>query len=265
VAEPWEDFLDDWMPHGHCILWQPALLWLNATADALIALAYYGLPLFLVYALRRRPDLPFRGMFVLFGAFLVTCGTTHLVGVVILWLPVYWLDGAMKAATAATAWAIGVALVRVVPKTLAQALLSRAELAALNRALTDEIQERCLAEAQLAAALQRQELLVREVHHRVKNNLQMVGSLMRLQARSLTDPAVLEAFNTAAQRLQAIALMHSVLDPAHGVDRVDCARYLGQLVTSLAQVYATATRAITLTVVAPGVDLSPEVALPCGL
>ena len=76
---------------------------------------------------------------------------------------------------------------------------------------------------------------------------------------------MLEAFNTAAQRLQSIALMHSVLDPAHGVDRVDCARYLGQLVTSLAQVYAIATRGITLTVVAPGVDLSPEVALPCGL
>jgi two-component sensor histidine kinase len=108
-------------------------------------------------------------------------------------------------------------------------------------------------------------VLLREVHHRVKNNLQMVSSLMRLQARSITDPVVLETFNAATQRLQSIALMHSVLDPSHGVVRVDCARGLGQLVTYLAQVYGVATRAVTLRVEAVGVSLSPEAALPCGL
>jgi two-component sensor histidine kinase len=135
----------------------------------------------------------------------------------------------------------------------------------VNRSLEAEVMERRRTEAELAAALRHQELLVREVHHRVKNNLQMVGSLLRLQSRYLTDPAVLEAFNAAVQRLQSIVLMHSVLDPAHGVDRVDCARYLGQVVTSLAQIYATGARAITLTVAATGVSLSPEAALPCGL
>jgi two-component sensor histidine kinase len=265
MAEPWDDWIDQGMPHGSCLLWEPQVLWLHVTADTLLALAYYGLPLLLIYLLRRRPDLPFHGMFVLFGALVVACGTTHVLAVWTLWVPTYWFEGAVKATTAGVAWTIGALLVHVVPKTLAQALPSRAELAALNRALKDEIQERCLAEAQLAEALAHREVLLREVHHRVKNNLQMVGSLMRLQARYLTDPAVLEAFNTAAQRLQSIALMHRVLDPAHGVDRVDCARYLGHLVTSLVQVYATATRGITLTVVAPGVDLSPEVALPCGL
>jgi two-component sensor histidine kinase len=265
MVDAWEGSLDDWMPHGYCILWEPALIWLHATSDGLIGLAYYGLPLLLVYVLRQRPDLPFQGMFVLFGAFIVACGTTHLVGVLVLWVPAYWFDGCVKAATAGIAWATTALLVHVVPQTLNSALPTRAELAAVNRSLEAEVMERRRTEAELAAALRHQELLVREVHHRVKNNLQMVGSLLRLQSRYLTDPAVLEAFNAAVQRLQSIVLMHSVLDPAHGVDRVDCARYLGQVVTSLAQIYATGARAITLTVAATGVSLSPEAALPCGL
>jgi two-component sensor histidine kinase len=258
------------MPHGVCYLWESRLVWLHVATDSLIALAYYVLPGLLVYVVRKRTDLPFNWMFCLFGAFIVACGTTHAVAVLNLWVPAYWLAGAVKAATAAVSLLTAALLWPTIPKALA--LPNPSQLAALNRSLEAEVKERRQAEAalvereaQLEVALAHREVLLREVHHRVKNNLQMVSSLMRLQARYLTDPVLLETFNAATQRLQSIALMHSVLDPGHGVVRVDCARYLGQLVTHLAQVYAVATRAVTLRVEAAGVSLSPEAALPCGL
>jgi two-component sensor histidine kinase len=251
------------MPHGVCYLWESRLVWLHVSADSLIALAYYVLPVLLMYVVRKRTDLPFNWMFCLFGAFIVACGTTHAVAVLNLWVPAYWLAGAVKAATATVSLLTAALLWPTIPKALA--LPNPTQLAALNHALQDEIQERCQAEAALEVALAHREVLLREVHHRVKNNLQMVSSLMRLHTRYITDPIVLETFNAANQRLQSIALMHSVLDPSHGVVRVDCACYLGQLVTYLAQAYAVATRAVTLRVEAVGVSLSPEAALPCGL
>ena len=66
------------MPHGHCYLWTPGLLWLNVVPDLLIALAYFAIPAVLVYVARRRRDLPFNSLFVWFGIFIVACGLTHL-------------------------------------------------------------------------------------------------------------------------------------------------------------------------------------------
>ena len=272
MGEPWTGggWSSPFLPHGHCYLWQSPLIWLHLGTDTLIALAYYVLPVLLVYVVRKRHDLPFNWMFLMFGAFIVACGTTHAVSVLTLWVPAYWLAGVVKAWTAGVSLATAALLAPLVPKALA--LPSPTQLAALNRELAAEIQERRHAEAalvqreaELEVALRHREVLLREVHHRVKNNLQMVGSLMRLQARYLTDPLVVETFNAAIQRLQSIALMHSVLDPAHGVVQVDCSRYLAQLLTHLAQAYAVASRAIRLTVEPQGVDLSPEVAVPCGL
>ena len=59
------------MPHGHCYLWTPTLLWLMVGSDVLIAGSYFAIPLMLAYFLRRRPDIPFRGVVVLFSAFIV--------------------------------------------------------------------------------------------------------------------------------------------------------------------------------------------------
>ncbi|MBV9489724.1 MAG: PAS domain S-box protein, partial [Verrucomicrobia bacterium] len=88
-------------------------------SDALIALAYYTIPLTLVYFVRRRTDLAFHGMFLCFALFIVACGTTHALEVWSIWHPVYWLAGVVKAVTAALSVATAVALLRLVPKALA--------------------------------------------------------------------------------------------------------------------------------------------------
>ena len=98
------------LPHGQCLLWDSALLWLHVISDALIASAYYSIPIALAYFVWKRKDLPFSSMFVLFGAFILLCGTTHVMGIWTIWHPNYWADGAVKVSTAAVSLVSAVSL-----------------------------------------------------------------------------------------------------------------------------------------------------------
>lgn len=131
---------NQFIPHGHCYLWIPGLVWLHILSDSLIALAYYSIPVLLVYIVRKRGDLPFDWIFLLFGTFIIACGTGHILDVWTLWHPTYWLSGIVKAMTAAVSLATGAVLVSLTPKILA--LPSPAQLEAANQALTNEIKER---------------------------------------------------------------------------------------------------------------------------
>jgi signal transduction histidine kinase len=108
-------FSTDFMPHGYCMRWSPGVIWLHVSSDALIALAYFIIPFALIYFVRKRKDLAFNWMFVLFGIFILACGTTHILGIVTLWAPVYRLDGLVKAITALASIPTAFLLVRLVP------------------------------------------------------------------------------------------------------------------------------------------------------
>ena len=128
------------IPHGHCYLWNPGLVWIHVASDALIALAYYSIPIQLLVLTRKRQDLPFDWILLLFGAFIVACGTTHVMEIWTLWTPTYWLAGLLKLATAAISlYTAGIMMV-VIPKLLA--LPSPAQLATANQALQQQILER---------------------------------------------------------------------------------------------------------------------------
>ena len=86
-------FSSDFMPHGTCYLWNPAVLWLNVISDAVITLAYYAIPVLLFSFARKRRDLTFHRIFVAFGVFILACGTTHLMGIWTVWHATYRLDG----------------------------------------------------------------------------------------------------------------------------------------------------------------------------
>ena len=137
-----------YIPHGHCYLWQTPLVGLHLVSDLLIALAYYSIPLMLLYFVRQRRDVPFKEVFILFSAFIIACGTTHLMAIWTLWHPVYWLSGILKAITALiscyTAWA----LLPILPKALA--LPNPAQIEKINQELESQITER----HQVAAELQ---------------------------------------------------------------------------------------------------------------
>jgi len=100
-------------------LWKTDLVWLHLGSDAVIALAYYSIPITLFYFVRKRHDLPFSGIFLLFSAFIVACGTTHVMDIWTLWYPTYWVSGFIKAVTACISIFTAVYLVLSVPQALA--------------------------------------------------------------------------------------------------------------------------------------------------
>jgi PAS domain S-box-containing protein len=105
-------------PHGYCYLWKPGLVWLHVVSDSLIAAAYFAIPVVLLVFIRKRRDVPFSGMFVLFGLFIVACGSTHVMEVWNLWHGNYWLAGAIKALTAAASVPTALLLAHLMPRAL---------------------------------------------------------------------------------------------------------------------------------------------------
>ena len=128
------------IPHGYCLTWSAGLLWLHVLSDALIVLAYYSIPVTLLYFVRQRKDLPYPWLFTLFGLFIVACGTTHLLAIITVWIPLYWLDGMVKAVTAAISVVTALLMLWVIPRALM--VRSPAQLEA-------EVQERRLTEVAL--------------------------------------------------------------------------------------------------------------------
>lgn len=97
----------------------PWLGWLHILSDLGVWSAYVAIPCVLGYFVLRRRDIPFRTIFLLFGAFILACGTTHLMEAIIFWWPAYRLAGAIKLFTAVVSWSTVFALVPVIPKVLA--------------------------------------------------------------------------------------------------------------------------------------------------
>lgn len=159
------------IPHGHCYLWQPELVGLHMVSDLLIAAAYYSITAFLLYFVRQRHNVPFSGIFVLFGAFIIFCGTEHLMEVWTLWYPHYWLSGIVKAMTAAVSAYTAVELMPLIPKALA--LPNPALLEAANSKLENELKERRRTEEKL----QEQEEFLRSIYDGVANAIFVVDVL----------------------------------------------------------------------------------------
>jgi C4-dicarboxylate-specific signal transduction histidine kinase len=148
------------MPHGMCFLWQPGVLWLHAISDTVIAVSYYLIPIALIYFVRRRRDVPFNWMIVMFGVFILGCGTTHVMGVWTLWWPNYWIDGFVKAGTAAASVVTAALLWWMLPAMLA--LPSPEQLRRANEDLAREVAERRRAEAELQRARDELEIRVQQ-------------------------------------------------------------------------------------------------------
>src|SRR5262249_3157171 len=106
-------------PRWDCGLWTSGHGWLHILSDLAVWSAYFTIPCILVYFVLRRKDVPFPSIFWLFGAFILACGTTHLMEAIIFWNPLYRLAGLIKLITAVVSWGTVIALVPIVPKALA--------------------------------------------------------------------------------------------------------------------------------------------------
>jgi PAS domain S-box-containing protein len=409
------------MPHGHCYHWLPSLLALQVSADAVIAAAYFSIPVALVYFVRRRENLAYKPVFWLFAAFIMLCGMTHLSSIWTIWYPDYWQDGILKGATALVSLATGLMLWPLMPAMLAipssaqlkrandslreeVALRTRTEeqlrdantalsqqadiLQTINNQLRDEVRERQSAERRaieneirlravndaapigiiytdaegscrytnkayqtitglgftemlgegwrkalypddaasvatawqnaassesafdleyrmlsalgdvrwvstkttpvhddgrtlghvgivedvtekrearecLEAALHEKEILLKEIHHRVKNNLQVVHSLLDLQAMRCSDPAVVAMLHDNQARVRSMALVHQILYQSKNFAAISFDEYLEALTRELAAGFDAPNVQVSLDVAPVMFDL--ETAMPCGL
>ena len=135
------------MPHGHCFFWQSDILWLHVLSDGAIALAYFALPFTLAQLVRKRKDLAFNWIFLLFSLFILLCGITHVMDIAVLWHPYYRLQGMLKLATALASIPTAILLLRLVPK--AALIPSIAEYEKAASYLETEIRKRQVAEDDL--------------------------------------------------------------------------------------------------------------------
>ncbi len=153
-------FSSDFMPHGFCYRWRPEIVWLHATSDAAIALSYFFIPLALIYFVRKRRDLPFHWMFLLFGLFIFGCGGTHAMEIWTLWHGTYRLAGVIKAITAVASVTTAAALVPMIPRALL--FPSPSQLRVTNLALERENAERRRVEEALRLAHDELEMRVQQ-------------------------------------------------------------------------------------------------------
>lgn len=128
-----------------------------------------------------------------------------------------------------------------------------------------DLSERKLAERRIEEALAQKDLLLREVHHRVKNNLQVVHSLLDLQALKVQDEGLLAVLRESQNRVRSMSLIHQTLYQSHDLARVDFQRFLDELMPSLSEAYRSVAGEVHIKVRAPHTALPINEAIPCGL
>lgn len=191
-------------PRWSCGRWSSSHGLLHIASDLLIAFAYFAIPALLIYFMRQRRDVPFRGVFWLFAAFILSCGIGHAVEASLFWTPWYRFSGLIKAVTAVVSWVTVLALIPLLPRVLA---LPGLEL--MNQQLRDEIQRREAAEAERrkleATLVQSQKLeslgvLAGGIAHDFNNLLTSILGYTELAASSLPEKSSERAMLAEAVR-----------------------------------------------------------------
>lgn len=227
------------------------MVWSHVTADTLIGTAYFAISVTLAYLVYKgRRDIPFHWMFLAFGLFIVACGGTHFMEVATIWIPAYVLSAAVKIFTALASVTTAVVLPFTVPRIMAL----------VQKAKASE-----LVTAELRASEERKEALLREVHHRVKNNLAVICSLFYLQSTHSSDEKTAEIFREMENRVHSMALVHESLYSSDNLARVDFAEYAKSLLQDILASHGKPSVPVRLTTDLDAVAMSVDLAVPCGL
>ncbi len=186
---------EGFMPHGMCLLWKPEVFWLHVVSDAIIAISYYSIPFALVWFIKRRRDLAFPWVFRLFSAFILACGTTHILSIWTMWNPDYAIDGVIKLFTAAVSLLTAILLWPLMPKALA--LPSTEQLSAMNQSLGVQVRERISAENALRK-------LNEELENRVAERTKQLEDANRQLRGEISRRETMEKQIVHTQKLEAI-------------------------------------------------------------
>jgi PAS domain S-box-containing protein len=131
--------------------------------------------------------------------------------------------------------------------------------------ITLDITERNKTEEQIKASLKEKEVLLREIHHRVKNNLNVIISLLNLQSRHITEPAMLNIFKDCQNRIRSMALIHERLYQTKDFAEINYKEYITSLISDLSSSYIHMKNKIRMVPVINDIFLDLDTAIPCGL
>ncbi len=128
-----------------------------------------------------------------------------------------------------------------------------------------DITERKEAEDKIRASLEEKKILLREIHHRVKNNMQIISSLLNLQTRYIDDEQVVDILKESQNRVKSMAIIHEKLYQSRGLARIGFADYIKHLATYLLQSYVVDQASVTIETDVDNIFLDIDTAIPCGL
>ena len=128
-----------------------------------------------------------------------------------------------------------------------------------------DITDRQHAEEQIRASLQEKEVLLKEIHHRVKNNLQIISSLLNLQSKYINDPAARQMFLDSQNRVKSMALIHEILFQSRDITKIDFSEYIKTISVQIFRSYGAYSKNIGLDVQVKDIILDVDTAIPCGL
>jgi PAS domain S-box-containing protein len=131
--------------------------------------------------------------------------------------------------------------------------------------LEADIELRKEAEQRIRGALAEKEILVKELHHRVKNNLQIISSMLNLQAKKMKDPVLQQALKESLNRIRTLSAVHEKVLSSQDLSRIDLKAYVRHLVNNLLALYAVKPGSITVTVEIPDIFVDINTAIPLGL
>ncbi|UTB33651.1 MAG: response regulator [Methanobacterium sp. ERen5] len=120
-------------------------------------------------------------------------------------------------------------------------------------------------EAALRSSLNEKEVLLKEIHHRVKNNMQIISSLINLQSDYATDESTIKMFEDSKHRIRTMALIHEKLYVSEDISLINFSKYINSLTTKLLEFYSLKSRLITLKVISDNITMDIDSAIPCGL
>jgi len=103
------------MPHGMCLLWKPIYLWTLVLSNFITSVSYFGIPAILIYIFLKRRDFSLNWIFLLFGAFIILCGLTHVTNIFTYWYPIYATQSLIEASTAIVSLLTMFTLYKIIP------------------------------------------------------------------------------------------------------------------------------------------------------
>ncbi|WP_373080067.1 ATP-binding protein [Zhongshania sp.] len=194
-------------PHGHCYLWNEDLVRLHVISDVLISLSYFTIPIALIYLVRKRDDLKFNYIFVMFAIFIFACGATHLVNIFNVWYGAYWLSGGVKLITAIASVGTAIVVWPLIPKALA--IPSNVQLIALNKKLRDEADENRRQKLQV-------ERLTKDLEKLVDERTKELAETRVMKTLLEKNHASLERSNTALEEYARVTA-HDIKEPLRSI------------------------------------------------